>query len=91
MGGGVNNLAGVAKNVDERKVVYEDQVNAGHKRLDVSDEVELDELIEEPEVPEQADQVEKVKVKGGKGHVKIIFCNSWNYKGTFVQLKQLLE
>lgn len=74
MGGGVDNLAALGKVAEKNpEVVYEDQVSTGHKRMDVSDEVELDEIVEEPVAAVQAD---RVKVKGGKGHVKILFCNS---------------
>lgn len=48
-------------------------VEAGsHKRLDVSDEIEADEIIEEPSV----DGNEKVSMKGGSGDVKVLYCTS---------------
>jgi hypothetical protein len=47
----------------------------GHKRLDVSDEIEADEIIEEPGV----DGSEKVSVSGESGEtgeVKVLYCTS---------------
>jgi len=69
------------------------EFGTGHKRLDVSDEfeeVEFDEIVEEP-VSEELNRVQKVKVVGGHPHVKILFCTSWNYRGTYMQLEQLLK
>ena len=45
---------------------------AGHKRLDVSEEIEADEIIEEAGV----DGSEKVSVGGESGEVKVLFCTS---------------
>jgi len=51
--------------------VDEAQVAGTHKRIDVSDEIEADEIIEEPNV----DGNQHVAVKG-HGDVKVLYCTS---------------
>jgi len=48
----------------------------GHKRMDVSDEVEQEELDELIEEPMDDNAMEHIRVNDGRTHVKVLFCTS---------------